>query len=407
MPRHYTEHVIIGDQSHRRRINPLYSIFVRCFMCFCCFVVVCFIIATLWDDNSKNKSIGDENTPLIVLYHGKPEKAPYEWNTGVWPSWGEHNGDMYKNQIKQRLNWQAEGAIVHKSCDVHCHISHDQNLVSKADAVVMEIVNHYKFYGKDTNLPIPWPNQIDNKPLLGMFHYESDSEYNFLKNETFQNKIDFTIIPKPYADIPITLICNWGFPTSKYLTKNHDKITNTEYNHKFESQEVFVADFRGVVPPEHRDMFNELHELVNIDSFEGPYKNANAPEPYILENRIKHMGEYLFVIISESIIENDWICPEFSQCLLSGAVPIYFGAPNIDKYVPGYQNSIINGNDFDNAQQLADYINKMGNDRNLYESTHFAWKDEGLTLNFKNHLSNCVHITECRICKKVLELMAN
>ena len=25
--------------------------------------------------------------PLILLYHPRPDGAPYEWNTGVWPGW--------------------------------------------------------------------------------------------------------------------------------------------------------------------------------------------------------------------------------------------------------------------------------------------------------------------------------
>ena len=46
---------------------------------------------------------------------------------------------MYQKVIPQRLNWQAEGAYVMKTCDVHCHITHDQSLVPQADAVVMEV----------------------------------------------------------------------------------------------------------------------------------------------------------------------------------------------------------------------------------------------------------------------------
>ena len=33
--------------------------------------------------------IGAPNYPLIVLYHGHPPEASYEWNSGVWPAWGK------------------------------------------------------------------------------------------------------------------------------------------------------------------------------------------------------------------------------------------------------------------------------------------------------------------------------
>ena len=80
--------------------------------------------------------------------------------------------------IPTQLRWQAEGSFVVKGCDVHCHITHDQARIPEADAVVMELVNHYKFYGADTTLPIPWPQKISpKKPLLGLFHYESRTEF--------------------------------------------------------------------------------------------------------------------------------------------------------------------------------------------------------------------------------------
>ena len=46
---------------------------------------------------------------------------------------------MYKRKISQRLKWQAEGAQILKTCDVHCHITHDQSLLHRADTVVMEV----------------------------------------------------------------------------------------------------------------------------------------------------------------------------------------------------------------------------------------------------------------------------
>lgn len=84
--------VIIGDNASKRGgMNPLYSIFIRMVMCCGCFFGICIMIWTFWnldDITIKPVPIGDENTPLVVLYHGKPDEAPYEWNTGVWPSWG-------------------------------------------------------------------------------------------------------------------------------------------------------------------------------------------------------------------------------------------------------------------------------------------------------------------------------
>lgn len=47
------------------------------------FVFVVFILFFLSTISEKS------SPPLVVLYHGHPKGAEYEWNTGVWPAWGE------------------------------------------------------------------------------------------------------------------------------------------------------------------------------------------------------------------------------------------------------------------------------------------------------------------------------
>jgi len=270
------------------------------------------------------------------------------------------------------------------------------------------LINHYKFFGKDTNLEIPWPHGIGGKdPILGLFHFEADSEYSFMtSNKDIMDKFDFTAIPRADADLPITLICNWGFPVSKYLDISPFKVTETQTSRQLPGSPVYVADFRGTIPDGYAEFFKQLHENLNIDFYAGPYKNAEPPQPYILSERISHMGEYMFVIVAESIVEDDWVCPEFSQTLLSGAVPIYFGAPNIDKYLPG-DGAIVNGKDFSSADQLINYIIETASDADLYYQRHLKWKSNPIRPSFKQHLDNCAHLAECRICKKVLEIMTD
>jgi hypothetical protein len=158
-------------------------------------------------------------------------------------------------------------------------------------------------------LPLPIPRKsLDGKPLIGLFHYESETEYGakITGNPEVMKHVDFTIIPKPSADLPITLICLWGFPWEQYLAPPPPKIFDTPNVHPFPGSDVYVADFRGVIPPGYTKFFKELSTLINIDFFAGPYRNAEAPSPYVLSERIAHMGRYSFVIIAESIIEDDW-----------------------------------------------------------------------------------------------------
>lgn len=94
------------------------------------------------------------------------------------------------------------------------------------------------------------------------------------------------------------------------------------------------------------------------------------------------------------------VAPEFSQIFLSGAIPIYLGAPNIGDYAPG-DFSFINANDFSSAEELVSYIKYLVNDEKAYLE-HFEWKKSGLLPSFENHLDHCAHFAECRLCKAIL-----
>lgn len=66
--------------------------------------------------------------------------------------------------------------------------------------------------------------------------------------------------------------------------------------------------------------------------------------------------------------------------MVSGALPVYMGAPNIDEWLPG-PRSIIKTSDFGSPRELAEYLQKVLADRALYDS-YFEWKKNGLSANF-------------------------
>ena len=60
--------------------------------------------------------------------------------------------------------------------------------------------------------------------------------------------------------------------------------------------------------------------------------------------------------------------------LLSGSLPVYWGTSTVDAYLP-HPRSIIKASDFDTPKDLAEYLQKVANDENLYNS-YFEWKNE-------------------------------
>lgn len=115
-------------------------------------------------------------------------------------------------------------------------------------------------------------------------------------NDSVLEHFDLTIIPDPKsADIPISLICSWGFPVDHFL----------------QSQSIYkegasVADFRGIIPTGFERYFKTLYRQLDIHIYSGPNKNVDVEIPTILPERIQFMSQYKFIIVAEEIFEEDW-----------------------------------------------------------------------------------------------------
>eukprot|EP00012_Vannella_robusta_P007863 CAMPEP_0206200910 /NCGR_PEP_ID=MMETSP0166-20121206/11191_1 /ASSEMBLY_ACC=CAM_ASM_000260 /TAXON_ID=95228 /ORGANISM="Vannella robusta, Strain DIVA3 518/3/11/1/6" /LENGTH=336 /DNA_ID=CAMNT_0053619399 /DNA_START=128 /DNA_END=1138 /DNA_ORIENTATION=+ len=322
--------------------------------------------------------------PLIVLHQGTSPSHDYVYNTAYWTGWGTEKQNMRDQIITKDLPWAAEGVRVTKSCDVSCYVTDSQGLAPMADAIMMEIINHPRSFG---DAPINWPRKKADQ-LWGMFYYEPSEQFSSFLSPEVLDHFDFTVTPKQDSDMPITLICPWGRNPQAYLSPPPSKHAGAP-----------VCDFLGHVPPGYHGLLESLRDHIKVDSFGGPWKNADAPEPFNLPNRIRHVGQYKFALVTESTIEVDWIGPELSQAWLAGTVPIYIGAPNVDEFVPG-EHSIIKATDFESGEALANYLKHLLDNEDEYKK-YFAWKEQGLSPSFERHLENCAHLAECRICHHV------
>jgi hypothetical protein len=63
---------------------------------------------------------------------------------------------------------------------------------------------------------------------------------------------------------------------------------------------------------------------------------ARAREAYRgpAENKAETLGAYTFALCFENMILEGWITEKLFDCLFAGTIPIYWGAPDIDRWVP-------------------------------------------------------------------------
>eukprot|EP00300_Choanocystis_sp_HF-7_P042600 c9331_g1_i1.p1 GENE.c9331_g1_i1~~c9331_g1_i1.p1 ORF type:complete len:413 (+),score=80.65 c9331_g1_i1:103-1239(+) len=323
--------------------------------------------------------------PIIVMSTGGGL-----WNTGVWSGYGSE---------VSKLAWANQGVVVDKTnCPHKCVITHEQSHIPKADAVVMEVINHKKFLGgKSTSVPFPYPpRRSDNSrlPIQVAFYFEPGELYPEVEDTELMDHFDIVMSPVQSSHIPLTMVCPWGYPASDYL-----------HVPDFSKKQRFIAYFNehGI----HRSYSRYISGLVqalgtDIDAF-GTLKNTVVPdEAKSPHTRIQLLSKYKYVLVTEHVVEDDWVEAELSQAILAGTIPLYIGAPNIEDFMPS-PHSFIHLRDWETRshESLINFLRSIADDPVAY-SQFFDWKrGKKLPEKFQEKLDRCVFYAECRLCEEV------
>lgn len=135
---------------------------------------------------------------------------------------------------------------------------------------------------------------------------------------------------------------------------------------------------------------------IRVDSLSSCLNNARPPDGMALSNKVAVMRKYLFYLAFENQCDDDYITEKLWGPMVSGTVPVYYGARNVNDHVP--EDSIINVHDFNSTASLAEYLGRVASDRNLYEK-HQAWRSKPLPPKFHTRYDfTAIHST-CRTCR--------
>ena len=169
----------------------------------------------------------------------------------------------------------------------------------------------------------------------------------------------------------------------KKRKNNQNVIPNRE---KFCS---FVASGSGLTN-NRKEFVEKLSKYKQVDCG-GSYLNNigyNIPIGSNCSGKIEHNNNYKFATAFESAMYKGYVTEKICDVFKSNCVPIYWGHPDVVKdYNP---KTFINANDFENFDELVDYIIKVDNDEELYKSffkeqiIHPQWID--ILLNDTNKL---------------------
>ncbi|XP_054802664.1 alpha-(1,4)-fucosyltransferase-like [Prosopis cineraria] len=110
------------------------------------------------------------------------------------------------------------------------------------------------------------------------------------------------------------------------------------------------------------------------------------------------MSHYKFVLAIENTWTDSYVTEKLFYALDSGAVPIYFGAPNVMDFIPPH--SIIDGTKFRSLEELASYVKALANDPVAYAEYH-AWRRCGVLGNYRKTRALSLDTLPCRLCEAV------
>jgi hypothetical protein len=214
-------------------------------------------------------------------------------------------------------------------------------------------------------------------PIISNAIFNTNLHIPFLKVFTWADKL-VKLYPEKYIKINYSFDIKPEFSIAEKRLKDFVIISGNKSN--FSKNELYSTRFKCIKwfdknHHEHLDLFgfgwglrsfygnfyigrvanflNEKYSILKIKSLK-VYKGSITRKYDVLKN-------YNFSIALENVFGHDgYITEKIIDCLLSGTIPIYKGAPNITEYIPA--NCFINFDDFNSYKSMYDSLTNMSQD---------------------------------------------
>ena len=112
------------------------------------------------------------------------------------------------------------------------------------------------------------------------------------------------------------------------------------------------------------DYLEELLKFIPIDSYGHCWHNKNEPPGDRGSNLIKISSKYRMVVTFENLIQDDYITEKILLVFQSGAIPVYWGPPQIYSWVPG-NHSFIDASKY-SPENIAKYMKRVDEEDDLF-----------------------------------------
>ena len=121
----------------------------------------------------------------------------------------------------------------------------------------------------------------------------------------------------------------------------------------------------------------ELMKHIGVHSYGKIFNNRAIPDhDRGAATKLEIVSRYKFCLAMENSICEDYVTEKLFEPFLCGSVPVYLGAPNVDRYTPD-DHALINVRDFAGPKALAEFLHQLDQDDVAYRR-YFDWHRQPL-----------------------------
>lgn len=252
-----------------------------------------------------------------------------------------------------------------------------------------------QLFGKDASKPM---SDLRVAATKAGFWIEQADELNGLDN--FEYLIVFEVFPEqieklkqypkeklilflwePPSVLPNNYDKNYHHMFSRVYTWRDDLVDNVKYFKlqypvlqpmiahaiPFGNKQMFTLIARNKKSKHPNELYSERKELIdffeskktsNFDLYGQGWPNTYKTYRGPIENKVDVLKNYRFCFAYENIEgAPGYITEKIFDCFQAGCVPVYWGAPNINHYIP--KDCYIAREDFTSNEELYDYLRNM------------------------------------------------
>ena len=248
------------------------------------------------------------------------------------------------------------------------------------------------------------PHFRSSNSIWGLsFNWESIGNYPIAGDRSFLSVFNITEGYDRHLYHVIT--DSYLFYDVQNLLKNqrisYDSALHSKYHHRpdYINASVLYMNSNCYARSNRTEYMKEFMSYISVDSWGRCGNNRGSILPKrILDIQGTHVNQsfyqgrwtsakkslasnYLFTVAFENTLQYDYITEKLWQPLAAGSVPLYYGAPNIEEWLP-CRNCIIDLRQFSSAKLAAEFVKNVANNATKYAEYH-QWRHEKVPERFE------------------------